>query len=200
MLDKIQLDDESFNTSENQLPCLISYADKTGGSHFSISFIAGLFLSGSKILFLTAYPMATENFIKQVGDSGLSVVHIESESDLVGNEEAQAIMIKSGDEDFFLKVVESLSDIDQRIVFVKNIEVFKGDTIKKCLGLEKIVLSGNVDKCELKEEILNNSYVTTILFNQPQAEMSYNVPQLKKYTGYLWGKDFEGVVKLKTNY
>ena len=199
MLDKIQLDNQPFDVSEGQLPCLILYPDKTGGSHFSVSFVADLFLSGSKILFLTAYPMATDDFLKQVGDRGSSIARIESESDLVEVEAYQAIMIKSGDQDLFIKAVDSLSDIGQRVVFAKNIEVFKPDTIRRCLGLERVVLSGDIDKCELKDEILKKTYATTVLFGQPQTEMSFKVPELPKYTGYLWGKNVEGMVSLRMN-
>lgn len=197
MLDKIQLDDQPFDISVDQLPCLISYSEKTGGSHFSVSFIADLFLSGSKILFLTAYPMATENFLKQVNDSGSSITQIESLEDLRRNIDTQVIMIKSGDEEFFMEVVDSLTDIDERIVFVKNIETFKQDTVKRCLGLEKVILSGDIDKCELKEEILKKTYTTTVLFGLSKIDPFLKVPPLKKYTGYLRSKDVEGVVKLK---
>jgi hypothetical protein len=197
MLDKIQLNNEPFQISERLLPCLVLYPEKTGGSHFSVSFIADLFLSGSKILFLTAYPMATDNFLKQTQGSQLTIIQAESEADLVGNEDAQAIMIKSGHEDLFLKITDFLDDIAERIIFVKNMEVFGESIIRKCLDFEKIVLSGNIDKCRLKDEILKKSYTTTVLFNQPQTKIPFTVPKLEKYTGYLWSKGIEGMAKLR---
>ena len=171
MLDKIQLNEKPFEISENQLPCLISYLEKTGGSRFSISFIVNLFLSGSKILFLTAYPMANESFLKQTNNSILTIARLKSESDLIGNENAQAIIIESGNENLFVKVTESLDDIEKRVIFVKNIEMFKNSTIRKCLNFERIILSGNIDKCQLKKEVLKKPYTTTILFNQPQIKV-----------------------------
>ena len=140
--------------------------------------------------------MATDNFMKQAEDSGLSIARMESESDLVGNEEAQAIIIESGNEELFLKIAKSLNDIQQRVVFVKNMEALKENTVRKCLEFENVILSGDIDKCDLKDDILKKSYNTTVVFDQPQVEMSFKVPELEKYTGYLWGKDVEGVVRI----
>jgi len=192
---KLFLDNKPFHFSEDDLPCLVSYANGTGGSHFSVVLVADLFLSGSKILFLTAYPMATDNFLNQVEGSGLNIARIENEGDLVGKENTQAIMIKSGDEELFMKVAELLPDIKERVVFVKNIEGLKGETLKKCLEFDKVILSGDIDKCDLKEEILKRHFKTTILFNQPETDLTLKVPELEKYSGYMWGDEIEGIVR-----
>ena len=63
MADTISLNNEVYHIGEDGLPCLIHYAPKTGGSYFSVAMVADLFLRGSKILFLTAYPMAKDNFL-----------------------------------------------------------------------------------------------------------------------------------------
>ncbi len=48
MADKILLNNEDYHIGESDLPCLIHYAPKVGGSHFSVAMVADLFLRGSK--------------------------------------------------------------------------------------------------------------------------------------------------------
>jgi len=193
---KILLDDNSLQLTEDYLPLLISYAEKSGGTQFSLNVISDLFLSGSKIIFLTAYPMATDDFLESTKHSEYGITRLTSVSDIEGNENVQAIMIDSGNEKLFLETVNSLQDIDSRILFVKNFELYSGDLIKKCISFEKIILSGNIDRCELKDEVLKKEYSTTVLFSQPEAEIQLKVPNLEKYSGYMWSKDSEGVVKI----
>lgn len=197
-MNAIQLNNKPFCVSEAQLPCLISYSDKTGGSLFSVVWIADLFLSGSKILFLTAYPMATEDFLERVSGS-TEVVRVASREDLDRARNGRAILIKSGDEKLFLDALNTLDDIQERVVFVKNIERLGEEAVRKCLELEKIILSGDIDECVWKDEILKKTYVSTILFSQPRIEMGFRLPELLQYTGYLWGADAEGAVNLKVD-
>lgn len=198
MLQKMFLDDKELHLAQSDLPCLISYPEKTGGSQFSVTLIADLFLRGEKVLFLTAYPMATDNFLSQIAETNRGVKRIDSENDIAEHLDADAIMIKSGDEDLFMKIVPLLPDLKQRIIFVKNIEKFSDETVKTVLAFEKIVLSGHLDECRLKEFIANYNYQTTIIFDQPTTG-KFKVPKLEKYTGYLQSKSKKGVVRLDMN-
>jgi len=78
MADKILLNNEVYHIGEDGLPCLIHYAPKAGGSHFSVTMVADLFLSGSKILFLTAYPMAKDNFFQQIKGHHSDILNVSS--------------------------------------------------------------------------------------------------------------------------
>lgn len=138
MADTILLKNEVYHVGEGGLPCLIHYTPKVGGSHFSVAMIADLFFGGSKILFLTAYPMAKDNFMQQIKGEESKTAFITDESQL--NTNARAIILESGDEKLFLRVVEKLSDLDERVVFVKNIEVFSDAVFDSCLKLQKIIL------------------------------------------------------------
>jgi hypothetical protein len=64
-MDTILLNEVTYDVSSSLLPCLISYADKTGGSHFSITLLAQLFDAGEKVILFTAFPMAKDNFLQQ---------------------------------------------------------------------------------------------------------------------------------------
>ena len=61
----ILFDKKEFHFSISDLPALVSYKEKTGGSQFSIAMIADLYLQGEKVIFYSAYSMAKDSFLKQ---------------------------------------------------------------------------------------------------------------------------------------
>jgi hypothetical protein len=195
MADEILLNNKTYHVEESDLPCLVTYKEKTGGSHFSVTMVADLFLRGSKILFLTAYPMAKDNFLQQINGAKSKTAYVtdENQSDLT----AQAIILESGNEKLFWRIVEEMSDINDRVVLVKNMEVFSDKLIEYCLNLPKVILSGDVDKCSGKKQISDKRFKTIIIFSEPDWELSFKVPVLEKYFGYLWSDDHKGTVKAK---
>ncbi len=197
MLGKLVLNNESYIISESNLPCLITYGEHMGGSHLSIVLIANLFLSGSKILFLTAYPMARENFLEQIGNDHSDVAFVDSISELEKSLNAQAIILKSGDEALFLEAVKILPDLQERVVLIKNMEVFSEVILDISLTIEKIILSGNIDTCVTKEKIAKKNFKTLIAFNQPEIEIPLTVPVLEKYASFLLSDITGGVLTLK---
>ena len=195
MANEILLNKEVYQFGENDLPCLITYAEKAGGSQFSVSMVADLFLRGSKILFLTAYPMAKENILEQVKGEEAKIDFVTEESQLKSG--AQMIILESGNENLFLKAAEKLDDFKNRVVFVKNMEVFGDKSIDICLKQEKLILSGDIDKSSAKEKIIKKQFKTIIVFTKPIVTLPFETPILEKYTGYLWSKEKEGFVSLK---
>ena len=195
MADTILLKNEAYHIGEDGLPCLIHYVPKAGGSHFSVAMAADLFLRGSKILFLTAYPMAKDNFLQQIKGGGSKTAFITDESQI--NTDAQAIILESGNKKLFLKTIEKLDDLNDRIVLVKNMEVFNDAVFDSCLKLQKIVLSGNLDKCSAKKQISDKLYKTIVLFSKSETLLKVEPPELEKYTGYLWSDGKEGLVSVR---
>ncbi len=195
MVETILLNNEDYHINENDLPCLIHYAPKAGGSHFSVTMVADLFLRGSKILFLTAYPMAKDNFLQQIKGKELKTAFITDENQL--NTDAQAIILESGNEELFLKAIEKLDDLNERVVLIKNLEVFSDAVFDSCLKLQKIILSGDIDKCSAKKQISKKQYKTTVLFSKPETPLKVEPPELEKYKGYLWSDDKEGLVSVR---
>lgn len=195
MADQILLNNEVYHITEDDLPCLIHYTTKAGGSHFSVTMIADLFLRGSKILFLTAYPMAKDNFLQQIKGMESKTAFVMDESQL--KTDAQAIILESGNEKLFLKAIEKLDDINERVVLVKNMEVFSNAVFDSCLKMQKIILSGDLDECSVKKQISNKQYKTVVLFSNPETPLKVELPTLEKYTGYLWSDGKEGLVTVK---
>jgi hypothetical protein len=199
MADKILLNSELYNFSEQDLPCLVTYAPKTGGSHFTITMVVDLFLQGSKVLFLTAYPMAKENFLEQIGEDHSKIVFLNSIDDLEKAKDFQVIILESGNENLFLEVVKVLPDLKDRVVLIKNMEVFSEKVFDICTNLEKVILSGDIDTTFDKERISKKDFQTIIAFSKPEINLPIEIPTLEKYVGYLSSKDIKGLVNIEKN-
>ncbi len=197
MANKILLNKQKINFREDDLPCLITYAEKTGGSHFSITMVVDLFLQGSKILFLTAYPMAKDNFLEQVGNDHSKIAFITSVEELEKAKDTQVIILESGNETLFNEVTKILPDLQERVILIKNMEVFSKAIFDVCLEKEKIILSGNIDTCIDKEQISKKVFRTIIAFSKPEISLPIEIPTLEKYTGYLLGNDISGIVTIQ---
>jgi len=195
MADKILLNGDFWNPKEENLPCLITYAEKSGGSHFSIVMLADLFLSGAKVLLFTAYPMARDNFLGQIKGGGPNVSYASNEEGLDSN--FPIIIIESGNQELFLKALNKLEDINERVVLVKNIEVFNKETIESCLMLENVIVSGDIDLCYSNRQIMDKQFNTIVIFSNPKTTLPFSIPELEKYKGYLWSLDVKGIVTVQ---
>ena len=193
-INKILLNGDDYQLNETDLPALITYKEKTGGSHFSISLVADLALRGSKILFLTAYPMAKDNFLNQVAELDLRVDYVTEIAQLDNN--AQVIIIESGNEALGIEALQQLTDLSERVVLIKNMEVFSQALFDACLGLDKLILSGDIDDCVAKQAISKMEFKTTVIFTNPEIKLSVQAPELEKYVGYLWSKNKEGLTSV----
>lgn len=197
MIDKINLNDKEFVPTEALLPSLIHYLEKSGGSHYSVTMVAHLFNTGSKILFFTAYPMARENFMEQVGIDENKIAYVKTEEELKLNKDKQCIILDSGNQELLNFALDNLADINERVILVKNIEKFENEIILKVLAFNKVILSGHIVECDLKDEISKKSYNSVVLFNALDSISVGEIPSLKKYAAYFWTKDFQGVTKIE---
>lgn len=197
-MNKILLNNEDYKITEQQLPYLVIYGDKSGGSHFTVTLMKDLFLSGSKILFFTAFPMAKDNFLQQIGlHSGTKIAFLNSLIDLENNGDAEVLIIESGNEGLFVEVLQNLEDINDRVVLVKNIEAFNHDVFNACLHLEKVIFSGDIDRCVVKKELLNKNFNSIVVFTKPELALPLEVPELEKWTGYLSSENQSGMIKVQ---
>lgn len=194
---KILLNNKEFHFNEDGLPCLVHYKEKQGGSHFTITLVADLFLQGSKILFLTAYPMGKDNFFVQTKGMESKIFFAENKEMLTEAQNYQAIILKSGDGDLYLEALKTLTDLSERVVLVKNFEIFNQNILESSINLEKIILSGDIDGSVAKKQISDKLFKAIITFSEPETTLSFKTPALDKYVGYLKTADREGFVKLE---
>ncbi len=198
-MNRIILNNESYRVTEDDLPYLVIYGDKSGGSHFTVTLIADLFSSGSKILFFTAFPMAKDNFLGQIGQGYSKIGFVNSKDDLESYKDSDVIILDSGNESLFIEAIKMLPNINERVILVKNIEAFSNEIFDTCLDLNNIILSGNIDMCIAKDRIVKKSFKTTVVFTKPEIPLSIEVPKLDKWTGYLSSQGHSGMIKVQIN-
>jgi hypothetical protein len=144
---KIFVNQQEFEFTKDNLPMLIHGKDHAGASFYTISLIANLFLQGSKIIVLCGYPMAEEQFRKQVGNFAGEV----------------NFYTKDNVSDF-KKLVSSFND-NEPIILLKNVELFDEETADFVLANKKCIISGDFSKCVFRDKILEKSFTTKIFFS-----------------------------------
>ena len=170
---------DKLNVTIADLPCLIHGGAGSGASLFSISLLAEQFcLQGKKILFFSAQTMARDEFLTQANQTT----------------DNQVIFIKSGDQDSFVHTIETLSDIDERVIFVKNIEDYDEKVWQAIRDKQKIIVSGDIEDASLQDKLLQKKWETKIFFSQLPADLGIQLPPLERYQGYLIGSNKTGIV------
>lgn len=172
------LDENEFHFAENDLPILIHGAEHAGSSLFTVSLLANLYNQGSAILFFTGYPMAKDEFIKQVGKP----------------QEDRVIFVKGTEPNEFLHNVNELPDINERVILVKNIDLFDQSIFDAVSEKTKLVISGDIEKVPYKEHLLSKKFNSKILFSPASFEQ---IPELQKWNGYLISENNRGEISLE---
>jgi hypothetical protein len=184
-----------LSLDNSDLPCLIHGAPGSGASFFSINVIAeSFYLQGLKILFFTAKPAAREEFLKLTGMDDAYIVT--DETSMLNSLNKQAVFVNSGDQDLFVRCAEALPDMDDRVIFVKNIELYEEKVFSAISDKTSLILSGDIDTAVCKDMLIQRKYVTKIFFSKPEADMGVVIPDIEKYKGYMDGRR-KGVVALR---
>jgi hypothetical protein len=90
-------------------------------------------------------------------------------------------VIHDDDEKLCLEAIKQLPDIKERIIFIKNIDVFHKNLLTTCLKYDKLILSGDIDACSAKVNISKKKYTSMILFSQPKIQVPHTFVSLKQY-------------------
>lgn len=177
---KILINDKEVVFNKEDFPMLINGADKSGASFFSISLLVNLFENGEKVLLFSAYDPAKEEFRKQLDNSI--------------NE--NALTIESGDEENFIKELDKINDLSNRIILCKNIENYSSNLFNKLKDQELVIFSGDIDKCGFGEQLVNKDFKTKIFFSYPEKIKIENKIELPKYKGMIISSKYEGIISL----
>lgn len=192
---KIILNNNQFHLTSEYLPCFIHGLEHTGSSFFSVACMADLLLAGQKLVFFTAYPMARDMFLSLTTDSRDSGT-IFTEEEIEKEKDKTAILVKSGDEKLFKKIVETLEDISERIIFIKNIEFFSEEIFDVVSGFKNIIFSGDIDRCKFKNKLLKKDFKTIIMFSDMKAT-DFKLAELGQYEGLMLGENNGGIIVVK---
>ncbi len=177
---KILINDKEVIFNKEDFPMLINGADKSGASLFSISLLKSIFENGEKVLLFSAFDPAKEEFKKQLG---VSI-----------NE--NALIIESGDESAFIKELDGIQDLSERIILCKNIENYSLSLFGKLKNQKLVIFSGDIDKCEFGEQLVNKDFKTKIFFSYPEKIEVVDKIDLPKYKGMIISSKYEGIISL----
>ncbi|MEI6119004.1 MAG: hypothetical protein WCP92_07510 [bacterium] len=110
------------------------------------------------------------------------IVVIHTLAELKKNIDKQVLIINNADERLCLDAIKNLLDINQRIIFIKNIDILHKQLLMSCLKYSKLILSGDLDVCVAKANISKKKYTSMILFSQPKTKVPYTFIPLEQYT------------------
>ncbi len=189
------LNNQPFQFKVSNLPCLIHGTNKTGSSLFTVTLLADLFKQGNKVLLISGYHMARDEFLNQT-KSPQSKILIECESDLNNAYSKDVIMVKRENSDWFIRLAQNLLETNDRIILVKNFDLFDDKIFDAVKNSKNIILSGNLNQCSFGSELVKYPFISHIYFSQSQIDLSRKCPVLEKYFGYLWNKERSGIVKI----
>ena len=164
----------AFEISLLEFPILINGADKTGASHYSIELLAELYKAGNKIVFFSGYEMAKTSFKKLTGDS------FDTE---------KVLILEDANETQLVEVLDTLPDIHDRILYIKNFDLYSQQTIEKILSFSKLLFMGNLESAKTKDVIESFEWKTKIWFGRPEVEKYYAVIESEKLSGVTYSKE-----------
>jgi len=177
---KIFIDKKEAVFSKADLPILISGKEKSGASFFSLCLLANLLKNGEKIVFFSAFPAAKEEFRRQIA----------------GHEES-AIIIDSGDEKIFMEFLQRIDDLSERVVLIKNIDLYSQSLFKLVKPLKNIIISGDIDKCRFADDLIKEEFPSRIFFSQSQLYPQVGLENLPKYIGAITYRNQSGLIELE---
>ncbi|MBP6098520.1 MAG: hypothetical protein KA477_00885 [Candidatus Levybacteria bacterium] len=175
MLKKILLDGKEFHFTRPDLPIFIHGEEHVGASLFTVSVLADLYAQGSKIIALTGYPMARDEFEEQTGA------------------EENAKFFTKENEELFITNIQTNSDVNDRVILIKNIELFSEEIFNTVKDFSNVIISGDLNKCSFKEKILQKSFNTSTYF----SPLDEALPELQEYEGYFVSQNNTGRVSLE---
>ncbi len=187
--------DAKHHFSEKNLPALIHYKCKEWWSHYSMVLIENLALQWSKVLLVTWYPQAKEQFYQETKKIAKNIIVANTIEDIKKHRDKQVIVIHDDDEKLCLEAIKSLDDIHERIIFIKNIDIFHKRLLNTCLKYDKVILSGELDDCLAKENILKKKYNSILLFSQPKIKLPYKFIESEQHTWYIRSENKEWYVR-----
>lgn len=153
---------------------------QSGASFFSVSLMTKLLENGEKIIFFTGFDPAKELFKEQQS----------------GKMNDNIIIIPTGDEDDFIKELDTIEDLDERIILCKNIEEYSINLFNKLKDQKFVIFSGDIDKCEFGEELIKKEFKTKIFFSYPKNFKVENKIELQKYKGHIINDKYNGIILL----
>lgn len=181
---------EEIRLKREDLPIMIHGKEHSGASLFSITVAAGLHEAGEKLYIFTAYPMAKEEFMKQIANLE-TVFYLENEVDIEKALSCQTVIVQSGNIDLFLKVLPLVKG--ERVIFIKNMETVQ-IPIYDFITDSKFIVSGDMEVNALQKDFLSFKYNTKVFLTPVGGK---NFPHLAKYQVFLKNDTEERILTIQ---
>jgi hypothetical protein len=172
------VDGETVDFGESDLPMLISGKEGSGASFFSVCVAAQMLKKGSAVVFFSAYPMAKDDLRRLTTE----------------DERQRAMIIESGEEEALIAALDKA--VDEPMIFIKNIENYSDRLFTKIEKAKRLIVSGDIDKCQFIGALEDKTFATKIFFTKPVGYPVNDFPSLEKYKGYIEGPGLRGKVAL----
>jgi Mg/Co/Ni transporter MgtE len=164
----ILLNREPLQVPSLEFPILITGADKTGASHFSIALLGELYAAGNKVLFFSGYEMAKTSFKKIVGDN-FDTERVE--------------ILEDANEEQLINALRTMSDINDRLIYIKNFDLYAPETMGEVIKFSKLLFMGNMETAKAKDVLESVDWKTKISFGRPEVEQYYGVMESDHLSG-----------------
>lgn len=195
---EIQLDNNSYSFTKDDLPALIHGEKHSGASLFTLTALSELYKQGHPILFITAHQEAKEEFLKQT-NAGNELFSIEKEADIIGAETHQALFLSHQDTVLIPSLLSTLEDKDERIVLLHDIENLPQALISSFFEHPLTMYSGNLNMSSSKELLLQLKFNAKIFFSPLANDYRLTLPVLDKYQAYFLGRISQGKMHLTSH-
>lgn len=176
------------------LPILISGKEGSGASYFSICLIADFLRRGHKILFFSAFPAAKIDFMNQMSTMDRESAEFINKGDPIKGR--RTIVLDSGEEADILEEVKRVPDLEERIIFFKNMDKYGPELYKIFGNSRRLIISGNIDECSFADEVAKKDFSTVVFFSSPKKYVLEDFMDLKKYQGIIKGPSHNGTVEV----
>lgn len=186
----------SFATAD--FPLMVHGRDKSGASLFSITLSARLHNVGEKLLIFTAYPMASEEFRKQIAVKANGVYMATTVGAIEEASKYQTIIIEPGNGALFAEYISELPDIGERYILIKNIETVEDGILDQAFFQHpKLFVSGDVSQSTYLSEIMKVAWPTQILFSEIVEGTESDIAELPKYHALMVAHGSKKIITLK---
>jgi len=175
--------------TKEDLSILIHGKEHSGASLLSVTIAATLHKAGNKLCIFTAYPMAKEEFLKQILNPE-DVFYLEDEDKFNEALKFQTIIVQSGNIDLFINIISKYELMKDRVIFIKNIDTIN-IPIFKLVESYMLIVSGDFELNLIQQYFKKITYNTKIFLSSMSEEI---IPPLEKYQAFVKSRFGEKVI------
>ena len=162
---------------------------------FSVTMVANLINQWSKVIFFTAFPMAKQELLAQIWTDKTFDITQKTDSENIPQD--KSIIIQSWNKQLREQTIKNIKNLENYIIFVKNIEQYDNSILDIIWINNKIILSWALDNCSFKNNIAKQKWESKIIFTVPEILLDIQVPILEKYESYLINPQIKWILKIK---